>query len=156
MTAASVSARAERAKIKALLTQLEKVLANRYQASKWPALIEECLAGNGILPGNGEQAVVFTEYADSANWIIERLREAGFTAQVYSGRMNNDERDEVRRAFMRREFQIIVSTDAGQRGHRPAVRARPRQLRHPLVPGPTRAAHGPDPPCRPAARRRAV
>jgi hypothetical protein len=116
VTAASVSARAERAKIKALLTQLEKVLASGYQASKWPALIEECLGGNGILPGNGEQAVVFTEYADSANWIIERLREAGFAAQVYSGRMNNDERDEVRRAFMRREFQIIVSTDAGNEG----------------------------------------
>ena len=35
---------------------------------------------------------------------------------MYSGRQSNAERDEVRLAFMRGEFQIIVTTDAGNEG----------------------------------------
>jgi hypothetical protein len=33
--------------------------------SKWDALILTCLGASGIKPGNGEQAVVFAEYADT-------------------------------------------------------------------------------------------
>lgn len=116
VAAESKSARAERKAIKELLTQIRGVLAGDYEPSKWEHLIDTCFNKNGILPGNGQQAVIFTEYADSAEWITKRLADEGFTAQMYSGRQPNVVRDEVRAAFMRGEFQVIVSTDAGNEG----------------------------------------
>jgi hypothetical protein len=84
--------------------------------SKWVPLMKKCFAANGIRPGNGEQAVIFTEYTDSANWIVRRLEEDGFTARRYSGSDNHATRDQVRAEFMAGAFQIIVSTDAGNEG----------------------------------------
>lgn len=113
----STSTRAERAAIKNLADQINATISNpAWTPSKWKRLTEDCLAKHGILPGNGEQAVVFTEYADSAEWIAQRLEAEGFTARLYSGRQSKPERDEVRRAFMRGEFQVIVTTDAGNEG----------------------------------------
>lgn len=113
----STSTRAERAAIKNLADQINATISNpAWTPSKWKRLTEDCLAKHGILPGNGEQAVVFTEYADSAEWISKRLEAEGFTARLYSGRQSKPERDEVRRAFMRGEFQVIVTTDAGNEG----------------------------------------
>ncbi len=54
---------------------------------------------NGIQPGNGEQAVVFTEYADTADWLVGQARDRGFTARRYSGRDPHPVRDDVRDAF---------------------------------------------------------
>ena len=112
----SVAARAERKAIGELVAAVNQTLAGAYVPSKWNQLLSVVLHGNGIEPGNGEQAVIFTEYADSATWIEQRLLADGYTARVYSGRLNNTERDQVREAFMRREYQIIVSTDAGNEG----------------------------------------
>lgn len=114
---ASTATRAERTAIKTLVDRIDATLANTdWQPSKWRRLTDDCLAPHDILPGNGEQAVVFTEYADSAQWIAQRLRAQGFSAQMYSGRQSKPERDEVRKAFMRSEFQVIVTTDAGNEG----------------------------------------
>jgi superfamily II DNA or RNA helicase len=113
----SASARAERAAIKGLIEQIDATVSKpNWQPSKWKRLTDDCLAKHGIHPGNGEQAVVFTEYADSAEWIAGRLEAQGFTARLYSGRQRKHERDEVRKAFMRGEFQVIVTTDAGNEG----------------------------------------
>lgn len=113
----STSTKAERGAIKTLVEQIESTLsAAAWEPSKWKRLTNDCLAVNGILPGNGEQAVVFTEYADSAEWIARRLEAEGFTAKLYSGRQSRGERDDVRKAFMRGEFQVIVTTDAGNEG----------------------------------------
>ncbi|MEN8650591.1 helicase-related protein [Streptomyces sp. 21So2-11] len=113
----STSTRAERAAIKSLGDQINATIGDPvWKPSKWKRLTGDCLAKHGILPGNGEQAVVFTEYADSAQWIAERLECEGFTAKLYSGRQSKAERDDVRRAFMRGEFQVIVTTDAGNEG----------------------------------------
>jgi superfamily II DNA or RNA helicase len=112
----SVSGRAERKALGDLIADVDTVLGGEYVPSKWQHLVDTVLAGNGIEPGNGEQAVIFTEYADSATWIEARLSEQGYTARVYSGRLTTVERDTVREAFMRREYQIIVSTDAGNEG----------------------------------------
>jgi Helicase conserved C-terminal domain/Domain of unknown function (DUF3883) len=71
---------------------------------------------HGIVPGGNQQAVVFTEYADTAEWITARLISEGYTARMYSGRQLHTERDEIRAAFMRGEFQVIVTTDAGNEG----------------------------------------
>ncbi|SIN14420.1 protein of unknown function [Micromonospora cremea] len=115
--AGSTAARAERSGIKTLIDQITATVTDRsWQPSKWRRLTEDCLGKHGIYPGNTEQAVIFTEYADSAAWITQRLLNVGYTARMYSGRQSNAERDEVRLAFMRGEFQIIVTTDAGNEG----------------------------------------
>jgi superfamily II DNA or RNA helicase len=115
--AGSTASRAERSAIKTLIDQISASIKDpAWQPSKWKRLVDSCLAKNGITPGNAEQAVVFTEYADTAQWITDRLRAAGYSTRMYSGRQNNAERDAVRLAFMRSEFQIIVTTDAGNEG----------------------------------------
>lgn len=115
--AGSTASRAERSAIKTLIDQISASIKDpAWQPSKWKRLVDSCLAENGINPGNAEQAVVFTEYADTAQWITDRLRAAGYSTRMYSGRQNNAERDAVRLAFMRSEFQVIVTTDAGNEG----------------------------------------
>ena len=114
---ASTSSRAERTAIKSLLDQIDAAIgAADWQPSKWTRLVQDCLEAHGITSGSGEQAVIFTEYADSAEWIAARLVADGYTAKMYSGRQSRMERDEVRREFMRGQFQIIVTTDAGNEG----------------------------------------
>ena len=78
----------------------------------------------------------------------------GYTARVYSGRQSNPERDEVRESVHARRLPDHRVHRRRQRGHRPAGRPRPGQLRHPLVAGAPRAADGPHPPGRPDPRRR--
>lgn len=113
----SKAAKAERREINALLARLEPLVADpALTVSKWDPLILTCVGRNGIQPGNGEQAVVFTEYADTADWLVSRLLHEGFTARRYSGRDNHHTRDATRDAFARRDFQILVSTDAGNEG----------------------------------------
>ncbi|WP_342761168.1 helicase-related protein [Cryptosporangium aurantiacum] len=113
----STSARAERSAIKVLIENIEQSMASaEWRASKWKRTIDDCLRPHGITPGSAEQAVIFTEYADTATWIVDRLTSEHFTARVYSGRQSKAERDEIRSAFMREEFQIIVTTDAGNEG----------------------------------------
>lgn len=113
----STSTKAERTAIQQLVDQIAATISDiNWQPSKWKRLIDDCLVKHGVLPGSGEQAVVFTEYADSAEWIAARLENEGYTARLYSGRQSRSERDEVRRAFMRGEFQVIVTTDAGNEG----------------------------------------
>jgi superfamily II DNA or RNA helicase len=115
--AASVSAKAERAAITSLVAQIDATIGDSgWQPSKWKSLIQDCLARHDIRPGNGEQAVVFTEYADSAEWIAARLEAEGYSARLYSGRQSKADRDETRKAFMRGDFQVIVTTDAGNEG----------------------------------------
>jgi superfamily II DNA or RNA helicase len=113
----SASTRAERTAINSLVQQIEATLNDsRWQPSKWKRLTDDCLVPHGIHPGSGDQAVIFTEYADSAEWIARQLQDQGYSAQLYSGRQSKTERDEARKAFMRGEFQIIVTTDAGNEG----------------------------------------
>ena len=114
---ASKSAREEQKAIGEMLGRLDRVLGNPDAAvSKWPKLVEECLASNAITPGGDRQVVVFTEYADTADWLLDKFREAGFSAKRYSGRDSHAERDAIRAEFAAGEFQVIVSTDAGNEG----------------------------------------
>ena len=114
---ASRAARAEKSDLADIIGRLGKTLVDsHYLPSKWPRLTAVCLAAHGIQPGNGEQAVLFTEYADTADWLVARLRGAGYSAERYSGRDNHPERDAIRTRFEQRDFQIFVSTDAGNEG----------------------------------------
>ena len=113
----SQSPRLEREMVGDLRSHITKILGDpHYLPSKWRVLIDQCLAANGITPRGRQQAVIFTEYADSAGWIADRLTADGYQARTYSGRQAYAERDEVRAAFMARDFQVIVSTDAGNEG----------------------------------------
>jgi superfamily II DNA or RNA helicase len=113
----SLSARAEKDELKTAIRQLDDVLASSdLHVSKWPRMVKECLEANGILPGNGMQFVVFTEFADTADWLLKRFRDAGYSAERYSGRDTDEDREAVRRRFAERDFQVIVSTDAGNEG----------------------------------------
>ena len=113
----SRSAREEKKAIGEMLGRLDRILDNPDSAvSKWPRLIEECLVPNAIKPGAAQQLVVFTEYADTADWLLERFHRAGFNAKRYSGRDTHAERDTIRAEFAAGEFQVIVSTDAGNEG----------------------------------------
>lgn len=113
----SRSAREERKKIDDMLGRLRALLADpSMPVSKWKPFYDECLLANGIAPGNGQQAVVFTEYADTANWLVDRIRAAGYSAERYSGQDDHHHRDTVRARFAQRGFQVLVSTDAGNEG----------------------------------------
>jgi len=115
--AGSESSREEKKVIGELLARLDAHVADDTSPiSKWPRLVEDCLTANGILAGSGEQAVVFTEFADTADWLVGRFAAKGFSARRYSGRDPHRVRDQVRAEFASRQFQILVSTDAGNEG----------------------------------------
>jgi superfamily II DNA or RNA helicase len=113
----SKAAKQERKEINGVLARLQPLLNGPNLAvSKWDPLVLTSLGANGIKPGNGEQGVVFTEYADTADWLVRVLNAGGFSARRYSGRDQHSVRDDVRDAFARGDFQILVSTDAGNEG----------------------------------------
>ncbi len=109
--------RAEHTAVRLLLDQVSALQSGHdHLPSKWETLVDRCLLANGIEPMGADQAVIFTEYADTAEWLAERLTAAGFSSRTYSGRQSHIERDGIRAAFMTGGFQIIVSTDAGNEG----------------------------------------
>lgn len=114
---ASKSPREEQKAISDILRRLDRILDDQGAAvSKWPRLVDGCLTPHSITPGVDRQAVVFTEYADTADWLVGKFREAGYSAKRYSGRDPHPERDKIRAEFAAGEFQVIVSTDAGNEG----------------------------------------
>jgi hypothetical protein len=84
--------------------------------SMWPKMIVNCLQPIGIHPASDEQLVIFTEYADTADWLGHYFRAQGYGCERYSGRDPHGRRDEIRARFMARGFQVLVSTDAGNEG----------------------------------------
>lgn len=117
IVANSKNLREERKAIDAILERLDTRLADpTAPISKWPRLIDDCLTPNGVTPGGDRQLVVFTEFADTADWLVDRFVAAGYTAKRYSGRDDHSVRDEIRAEFAAGGFQVIVSTDAGNEG----------------------------------------
>jgi superfamily II DNA or RNA helicase len=117
VTADSRDLRGEQAEIKEVLRELEpRVESADLAVSKWRPMLERCFAPNGISGGSNEQVVVFTEYTDTANWLVERFRKADFSVERYSGDDLHAQRDVIRDRFAARDFQILVSTDAGNEG----------------------------------------
>ena len=113
-----VASRDRRAELQALdgvVATLRAVL-DHYDPppSKWTAA-EDLLRRHGIVPGDG-QALIFTEFTDTAWWLHERFARAGFSVEVLEGTVPGEQRDALQRRFLSREFQVLVSTDAGGEG----------------------------------------
>lgn len=119
--AGSLDARAEKRAINELLAQMERVGIGSGKPdlgsapSKWAPMMG-CLSENGITPGSGQQLVVFTEYADTANWLVGEFSKTGFAAERYSGADDHEQRAKLQADFMGGRFEVIVSTDAGNEG----------------------------------------
>jgi superfamily II DNA or RNA helicase len=120
--AASKASAEEKKQIGLLLDDLRRFLDDPTHTSpadvsaKWLRMVDTAMAPHGITPESDRQLVVFTEYADTADWLRDQFRAEGFTCERYSGRDDHATRDEVRDRFMAGEFQVIVSTDAGNEG----------------------------------------
>ena len=112
----SLDAKAERAAILGLLGELEHLIGPGLDVSKWTPMVNQCLTPNGITPGSDRQVVVFTEYADTANWLVDRFKDSGYAARRYSGEDDHLTRAQVQADFREGKFQVLVSTDAGNEG----------------------------------------
>ena len=119
--ASSLDAKAEKQQISEMLAELgpmldpDRLALDELDVSKWAPMTRR-LTENGISPGSGKQVVVFTEYADTADWLVRVFKDAGFAAERYSGADNHTERAKIQARFMDGRFEVIVSTDAGNEG----------------------------------------
>ena len=103
-----------------------------------------------------ERVVVFTEYADTVDWMQRVLAQRGYAERlaVIQGSTPTEDRE-----YIRAQFTADPAKRAGagaarhrrrRRGHRPADALPPAgQLRHPVQPVPAGAADRPDRPLRP-------
>ncbi len=81
--------------------------------------IANCLKSN-----SSRKIVVFSTYADTAEYVKSKLEEDGFRALLYTGSASNIDRDIVKRNFdasykaaqQQNDFNIIVATDALSEG----------------------------------------
>ena len=113
--ATSRDRRAELLHLDGLLAKLRSVLDNYTPApSKWAKALE-LLAHHDIKPGHG-QALVFTEFTDTARWLCDRFAGEGFSVEVLEGGLGTEQRDDLQRRFLSSDFQVLVSTDAGGEG----------------------------------------
>jgi hypothetical protein len=67
------------------------------------------------LKEKGEKLIIFTESKDTLDYLVEKIREWGFTVTYIHGGMNLDKRIQAEHEF-REKTQIMVSTEAGGEG----------------------------------------
>lgn len=80
---------------------------------------------NTLLPAYA-QAIVFTQYTDTLDWLRDQLKGEGFSLLCYSGRggewlqpdgrWKNLSREETRRRFRQGDAQVLICTDAAAEG----------------------------------------
>jgi superfamily II DNA or RNA helicase len=100
--------------VETLLEQVRAAIDLGGAPVKW-AITEGLMARHDISPGNG-QLLVFTEFADTARWLARRFAEVGYSVETLEGAVDHKSRHELQRSFLNREFQVLVSTDAGGEG----------------------------------------
>ena len=123
VAAVSRNPRAEKKALNLMLAEIQplagtgpgQMALDNLDVSKWQPMLE-CLRSGDIAPRSGQQLVVFTEYADTAEWLVAMFRNAGFTAEQYSGVLDHAERAAIQARFMDGRFEVVVSTDAGNEG----------------------------------------
>ena len=67
-------------------------------------------------PGAGGQLLVFSEFVDTARWLMGLFRDAGFSTEVLEGTLDQRDRDTLQERFLAGDYQVLVSTDAGGEG----------------------------------------
>ena len=105
---ASLNTSAEQLAIRDLLCKIER-LGTQY-ASKLPKLRE--LLGS---PGSS-QAVIFSEYRSTVEWLADILKDDGWRIALYHGELSSDEKDQMREDFKTGKKDLFISTDAGGEG----------------------------------------
>lgn len=106
--------RAELDAVKTVIDQLEFALTSKDEAAKW-RMAQEIMVRHGISPGHG-QLLVFTEFTDTARWLADVFRTAGFSTEVLNGSVDQRGREDLQLRFLNDRFQVLVSTDAGGEG----------------------------------------
>lgn len=104
----------EIAAVESLIEQVRAAINLGGTPEKW-AVLEGLMARHGISPADG-QLLVFTEFADTARWLARRFADAGYSVETLEGAVDHKSRHELQRSFLNREFQVLVSTDAGGEG----------------------------------------
>jgi superfamily II DNA or RNA helicase len=101
--------RAEIRQLEGLIEQAEQVRAQKVE-SKLVGLREKVLANLG-----DKKLLIFTEFRDTLEYLIENLRAWGYTVTTIHGQMNMDARIKAEHTF-RDEAQIMVATEAAGEG----------------------------------------
>ncbi len=100
--------------VKALIEQVNLAIQLGGTPAKWTTA-QELLSRHGIEPTKG-QLLVFTEFADTARWLASTFKEAGYTVETLEGSVDHTARHDMQRRFLKGDFQVLVSTDAGGEG----------------------------------------
>jgi superfamily II DNA or RNA helicase len=114
--ARSADRRGELAAVRAVITQLEALLASDYVSTKWIDA-QVILARHAIRPGSeGGQLLVFSEFKDTARWLAEVFARAGYSTEFLHGDVPPADRDILQQRFLAGQYQVLISTDAGGEG----------------------------------------
>jgi len=100
---------AEIKQIEGLIEQAERVRAQEVE-SKLVGLRDKVLANIG-----DRKLLIFTEFRDTLDYLVEKLRAWGYSVVTIHGQMSMDARIEAEHAF-RDEAQIMVATEAAGEG----------------------------------------
>jgi Helicase conserved C-terminal domain len=96
----------EIAAVETVLAQLRAAINLGGTPAKW-VVAKELIDRHGIKPGHG-QLLVFTEFADTARWLARGFADAGYSVDTLEGTVDHK--------TLNKEFQVLVSTDAGGEG----------------------------------------
>ena len=120
--------------------------------------LKKLLQEQGFFDHPDQRLLIFTEFKDTLDYLVDKLKTWGFQVGCIHGSMKSGSRDEpgtrlyAEQQFREGAIQILVATEAAGEGINLQCLQHPVQLRHPLEPEPPRTADGPHPPLRPDAR----
>jgi SNF2 family DNA or RNA helicase len=114
VSAATSDKAAEVESVQAVLAQVRAAIDRGGPPSKW-TVATELATRHGIRPGSG-QMLVFSEFADTARWLAKQFAGEGYSVETLEGAVDHKTRHELQRRFLARDFQVLVSTDAGGEG----------------------------------------
>lgn len=114
VSADTIDKKAEIEAVEAVLVKVRAAIEQGGTPAKWTAA-QDKLALHGIRPGAG-QALVFTEFTDTAFWLRDLFAAAGYTVETLHGAVDQKARHDLQQRFLDGDFQVLVSTDAGGEG----------------------------------------
>ena len=145
--------REEIAELRTLAVRAEKVEREGVEAKL--AKLEDLLRGQGFFDRPDQRLVLFTEFKDTLDYLIEKLEAWGFKVASIHGGMKPGSRDEpgtrlhAEQQFREGAVQVLVATEAAGEGINLQVCNVLFNYDIPWNPNRPRAAHGAHPPLRP-------